>query len=139
MQRTFQIRKNNPYSDTYTDLSTHKPTGQAVRESACPSSETLKDTYQSNIDDGQKQIDEANRNLDTKEQLADADKQIEDAKTAIASSDSQLKAAKEQLSSGKATHKKSCLPNNPWTVQKYLADNRNQSSATVLSRTNGAK
>ena len=104
---TFRDTQNvNPYSDTYTDLiQTHKNQLDKLLESQpALRLETLKDTYQSNIDDGQKQIDEAKQKLsDTKEQLADADKQIEDAKTAIASSDSQLKAAKEQLSSGKAT------------------------------------
>lgn len=104
---TFRDTQNvNPYSDTYTDLiQTHKNQLDKLLESQpALRLETLKDTYQSNIDDGQKQIDEAKQKLsDTKEQLADADKQIEDAKTAIASSDSQLKAAKEQLASGKAT------------------------------------
>ena len=75
---TFRDTQNvNPYSDTYTDLiQTHKNQLDKLLESQpALRLETLKDTYQSNIDDGQKQIDEAKQKLsDTKEQLADADK-----------------------------------------------------------------
>ncbi|MCT1798602.1 FtsX-like permease family protein [Aerococcus viridans] len=107
----------DPYSDTYTErLQVHKDDlDDALANQPENRLETIKNDYQSEIDDGQKQIDDAKKKLadgqaqldDAKQQLIDGQAEIEDAQnqldTKVADATAQINDGANQIANAHAT------------------------------------